>query len=638
MKKLFILALTLSVSAWASNDSLETRVSDLQAQMDNVLSKAGIHFNGEFRGQYLNSEVSGGLVEDTLRKSESAEFTSIDFDIVARPNSALNARAIFRMHQDWRIFFSDLSSPIVTRWLSIDGEVGNGLFSYHAGDFKKKISPLTLWAPEVELVMEPEIFARRRRLAMAEEFLGDNNRVLQGIDLSFAAEIYPILKKLDLGFYGARLRTAEVEGTGHSLNGIESADYTKYLWGFNGGAQIVPGLGISGTYLNIFDNIETFKGSRRNAELGAQNNTVFSGRLKADNQSFMASDMVDFGINAEAAISSDVIPYEDTTDEVVDSTISDMALYADLFADLSLGDANSVNLSLGFLNNGADFRNDAAQSPTYIPQRIMNTANAPIPVHSFDAMYRNVFWFSPAGDGHLERHPHRKLSYTRAILEREEYADGTVTAGDKPIELDPVFQGTLPFGLATPNRTGPIVNLEGSLLNKGINVAAKVASLSDMEETEVFIDDTTTGISPKAEYMETAFGANFDITRLFGISEKPLIVGGSYSLFDQTIEESTQKSNLQSANMEWNFYKHYSLLFGYQKLHSESPEILGFQLKDTYTNLAAGLRCEVVEGGILDIALTHVTREGEGYTDVNGDPEDVDFKALQPEILLTVKF
>lgn len=635
MKKLFLLALALSVSAWASDDSLVTRVNQVQSQMDRIMSKAGIHFSGEFRGQYLNSQVSGSQVDSSLRQGESVEFTSVDFDIQARPNSALNARAIFRMHQDWRIFFSDLSTPIVTRWLSIDGEVGSGLFNYHLGDFKKKISPLTIWSPEVDLLMEPEIFARRRRLAMAEDFLGDNNRVLQGLDLSFAAEIYPILKQLDLGFYATRLRTATVAGTGHQLS-TESADFDKYLWGFNGGVEVIPGLSVGGTYLNIFDNIETYKGAREQAELNAQNNTVFSGRLNVNNKSLMPSDMLSFGVNAEAAMSSDKIPYVDAeANEIADSSVSDMALYADLSAGLSLGKAHSVDLSLGFLNNGADFRNDAAQSPSYIPQRIMNTENT-LPVHSFDAMYRNVFWFTASGDNHLERRPYRKLSYTRAILEREEYADGMIVDGTDTLGLDPVFQSALPFGLATPDRSGPVVNLKGSFLNKGINVAAKVVSLSDAEEKVNALDSTATY---KNKYMEAGGGASIDVSKFLGILEKPLVLGAAYSMYNSTIAEDFDfKNNLLSANLEWNFYKNYSLLFGYQQLKSEQPEMMGFQITDTYTNLAAGLRLEVVEGGIVDIALTQVSGKSEGYVDEEGNAIDVDFKAFQPEVLLTVQF
>ncbi|MFW6245244.1 MAG: hypothetical protein ACOC36_05095 [Fibrobacterota bacterium] len=634
MKKLFLLALALSTSAWASNDSLETRVSTLQAQVDRAMSKAGIHFNGEFRGHYLNSKVSGSAVDSNLRQTEGVEFTSVDFDIQARPNSALNARAIIRLHQDWRIFFSDLSTPIVTRWLSIDGELGNGLFNYHLGDFRKKISPLTLWSPEVDLLMEPEIFARRRRLAMAEEFLGDNNRVLQGMDLTFAAEIYPILKQLDLGFYATRLRTATIAGTGHQLNGIESADYDKYLWGFNGGVEVIPGMSVGGTFLNIFDNIETYDGTRQQAELNAQNNTVLSGRLNANNKSLMPSDILNFGINAEVALSSDKIPYVDAeANEIVDSTISDMALYGALSAGLLL-DAHSVDLSLGFLNNGADFRNDAAQSPTYIPQRIMNTENT-LPAHSFDAMYRNVFWFTSSGDGHLIRKPHRKLSYTRAILEREEYADGMIVKGSDTLGLDPVFQSALPFGLATPDRSGPVINLESSFLNKGINVAAKIVSLSDAEEKVDALDSTVTY---KNKYTEIGGGANLDISKFLGIFEKPFILGGAYSMYNTAADEIDFKNNLLSANLEWNFYKNYSLLFGYQQLKSESPEIAGLQFTDTYTNLAAGLRLEVVEGGIVDIALTQVSGKSEGYVDEEGNAIDIDFEAFQPEILLTVQF
>ena len=54
------------------------------------------------------------------------------------------------------------------------------MFRFNIGDFKEKYSPLTLWAPEIDIMYEPGIFARQRQFAMDEMFLGDNYRVLRG--------------------------------------------------------------------------------------------------------------------------------------------------------------------------------------------------------------------------------------------------------------------------------------------------------------------------------------------------------------------------------------------------------------------------------------------------------------------------
>ena len=150
------------------------------------MAKEGISLNGMFRSQYLHSSIGGAGASASLRSEETLEYTSVDFDIRARPNTLTQGRLIFRMHQDWRNFFSDVGNPISTRWLSIDGQAG-GIFRYNVGDFREQYSPLTLYSPDIALLFEPEIFATQRRDAMGEAFLGGNDRMLQGVNMNLDA-------------------------------------------------------------------------------------------------------------------------------------------------------------------------------------------------------------------------------------------------------------------------------------------------------------------------------------------------------------------------------------------------------------------------------------------------------------------
>ena len=65
--------------------------------------------------------------------------THLDFDIKARPMKH-SARVMFRMHQNWQNFFSDISNPIFSRWISDDGNPLD-MFRFNIGDFKEKYSP-----------------------------------------------------------------------------------------------------------------------------------------------------------------------------------------------------------------------------------------------------------------------------------------------------------------------------------------------------------------------------------------------------------------------------------------------------------------------------------------------------------------
>jgi len=168
----------VSVGLVLTVNANEKKLDKIQKSLENIMAKAGISIGGEFRGQYFSSEASGDSVKTLDRKLETNEYTSVDFDIKARPNEAISARVMFRMHQNWQNFFSDISNPIFSRWISIDGNPLD-MFRFNIGDFKEKYSPLTLWAPEIDIMYEPGIFARQRQFAMDEMFLGDNYRVLQ---------------------------------------------------------------------------------------------------------------------------------------------------------------------------------------------------------------------------------------------------------------------------------------------------------------------------------------------------------------------------------------------------------------------------------------------------------------------------
>jgi len=649
MKKFFLFALTLSVGAWAA-DSLEERVDVLSAEFERAVSKAGIHFNGEFRSQFLSSTVSENAVESPGKRNESLEYTSVDFDVVARPNSAFSGRAVFRLHQDWRNFFGDVQNPITTRWLSIDGSLMGGIVRYSLGDYKKRVSPLTLWSPDMEFLYEPEIFAMHRRFAMSESFLGDNNRLLQGMDLSFKAQLYPLLEEVEANVFGARLASS---GTGESNvlpQGVPTPEFDKYLLGFTAGSQIIKGFGLGVTNLTIFEHKESFKGLEKIADSAAQFTNVFSGRLNADNRVFMEPDFVQFGVDVEAAFSSDrdgwlTGPPSDASTEVLDSAITGMALNAGLFAGLNFGDAGSVKLRGTFINNDSTFRNEAAQSPVFFqrrrnpiglnePRSIMNSENnlgGLGVLNPFDAMYRTVFKSAPSQyfGGHVQ--PMTKTGYNIAIVPSSAYN----TSSDLS-----VFQQALPGGLASADRSGPVVNLDGLFLNDAISIGAKAALLETVGEY-----GTVNGTIEKISFLEVIGGASVDIAKFAPVVGPSLVIGGSFGMYNREHGASAWDNTLLSGELNYNFHNRFSLLFGYQQLAMISKfsgnEIPGEEY--TFANIAGGFQYKVADGGVLTTKITRVSGERAEYTDET-DPaapvtrNKLNYKAVQPELFLTVTF
>jgi hypothetical protein len=671
MKKLFLFVLALSVCVSAADDSLEERVGGLQAQIDRAMAKAGIHFSGEFRSQFLNSQVSGDAADPAGKKSESAEYTSVDFDIVARPNTALSARAIFRLHQDWRNFFSDVANPITTRWLSIDGSVGGGILKYAVGDYTKKLSPLTLWSPDIELLYEPEIFASARKIAMSEAFLGDNNRMMQGADISFRAELYPILNEVDADIFGARLATRGTYESavippgvgGNPPTNYVASDFDKYLVGFNLGTQFVKGAGLALSNIMIFDYLESSRPDldSTSSKLASQSTNVVAGRVNADNRAFMSDDFVGFGIQAEAALSFDKDYYlPDDQNIALDSTINGMAINAGLFVRLALGESNTVKFSADFIQNDTAFRNDAAQSPSFVQRQIFNNElglGGLGLMNPFDALYRSVFKYAPSQYFGGAR-PYGKYSYNNAILPKDVIAG---LYGHSQVYYPNVFQTALPGGMATADRTGPVVKLDGSFLDKAITVGAKAAMLNAFNEKDLswkaWIDDGDLGHDEwfgvgafKDEYQEIVGGASFDIAKFVPVLGPSLVIGGSYGMYNsktggfvspERVYTSENASVLLSGELNYNFLPRFSFLVGYQQLTANIKSVENFGVNEsestennyTFDNFAVGFGYKVADGGNLVVKLTMLSGQSEP---VGGMA--VKYEAIQPEVYLTVKF
>jgi hypothetical protein len=688
MKKFFLFVAALSVCALAAEGSLDERLDGLSAQVERVMSKAGIHFGGEFRAQFLNSTVDGDAVTEVGKKSESAEYTSVDFDIMARPNTAFSARAMFRLHQDWRNFFSDVQNPITSRWISVDGTTAGGIFKYNAGDFTKKLTPLTLWSPDLELLYEPEIFAQGRRLAMSEAFLGGNNRVLQGANLELRAELgtesgATILKELNADIFGARLAT---RGTGESApigpgiidnipdnaNGkYWDSQYDRYLVGVNLATQIIKGAGLGISNIGIFDKTDSYRGDfdskgmtlsgvfEDSAKFYSVSNNIFAGRVNFDSRAFMEDDFVGFGISGEVALSS--YKYHDDYDTAVvgkkaddsdslritvgDRSIDGMAVNAGLFVKFNFDETNTLGISADYILNDSAFINEAAQSPSFLQRAILNNENSLSGLgllNPFDAMYRSVFKYTPS-QYFAESRPYTKNAYTNVIFKKE----GMEVLGSR--SLYNVFQAALPGGLASADRVGPVVKLDGSFLDKGFSVGAKAAMLKSASEasqrdsilkpgefdpeTGDQIYDVKSGRS-YVDYQEIVGGASFDIAKFAPVVGPSLVLGGSYGMYSvKRGEMGSSESALLSAFLNYNFYTRFSLLFGYQQLGTSVKAWDVETGKYTFGNLAAGLGYKTAEGGALTVKLTFLSGKEEP---VGGTA--VEYKAMQPEVFLTVRF
>jgi hypothetical protein len=628
------------------------RLDSIEARVDRALTKAGIQFGGEFRSRFLLSRIGGPGMVETRRSDESVEYTSVDFDIRARPVDAVRGRLVFRMHQDWRNFFSDIANPIFTRWISIDGTVRE-LVRWNVGDFRARYSPLTLYAPQVSIPYEPAIFASLREEAMGEEFLGDNRRVLQGVNARFDAQIVPLFDEFHLGVLGTRLRTSQtsIENGSRVTAALEAAPMDRYGVGGNLDILIREGLGLGGTYLSVFDATASFNGSDTVADTMAAMTGVAAGRLSLGTALFLDPEPFTLTADIEVARSRDDTAWYDVDSAGADdamhlreAVITGRAVRAGVHGALLLGGRGLLELSAAIVNNDADYRNQLAQSPTFFAERVMNFDNDSLDrsnvvsrhYSTFDALYRYVFKFTPSSQtNQWAKAPMRKLAYSNAILSTAELA---------VIEdslLDPAVQLLMPYGPATPNRSGIEAEVALSLLDGGLRASGELAALEQIEGEKAILPlDSLPSRLPATIYRRYGGGAAVDLAALIPPLTKRLALQGGYRLSTAANEGAAGRDSsaydiaiaFVNGGVSWHFWKRATALAGFQRITTDLDALDSKRVERTVQDhWAAGLRYRVGEGGTLTGSV--------GQTLVRFDrAPDNDFDQWQIELYLTVTF
>jgi hypothetical protein len=627
-------------AVFASSDSEVSQLDKLQLDMHSILDKAGIYFGGTFRSQFFSSELDENSGDNAVdwgnNRTETNEFTSVDFDIKARPNESLSGRLIFRMHQNWQNFFSDVANPIFTRWISIDGNV-NDMFRFNVGDYRQHYSPLTLWSPDIAIDYEPEIFAEKRHEAEKEVFIGNNDRHLQGINFTMDAEIIPICNEFHFNATVARLRSAGANYTNGSAvaDNFENAPMDRYLAGLNLDMLFLKGLGIGGSVVSVFDFKETANKSIYQADLTARSGLITAFRLQPNSLMFMEGETFNFGLDFETALSDnrdtawfaivrgtvDTTQYDTT---VLTRKIKGTAMNIDVKGKVQLGDAAKIKFSVGFMSNDSSYLNEMAQSPTFLGQRIMNVENdenSGMLYSTFDALYNTVFKFAPNNSNQWTKAPRRKISYITAILSPEEI-DGMETDGMSFfVNGDGAIQTVLPYGPATPNRVGPKGRLNVALFDNGIDAGVDFAMLNEVKPLGAF---------EKASFTRVGGGLRIDIAT-WAKALNTCKVSAGYSMENLKRGPLTSNNSFLNAGLYYNFWQRFSFLAGYQQIINDNTGTTG-KVKITQSQMAAGLEYKVSETGKVIGRFGKVAEKNDAVLKAN------DFSVTQSELFLTVDF
>lgn len=272
-------ALAVAASLWvpmvasAATDATVTDQQEaLSARLEQILAKNGISIGGSFRGEVGASAMDGNYTKPVRRNDEQIAFTSVDFDLRARPNSSTTARAVFRLHLDDPNFFGSPYVPLDTRWLSLDGGFLD-MFYYHLGNLQAKWSPLVMNATEPGFLYTPRLFAQQQKEVEAERFIGGGVRNLQGANLGLRAAVPSLqIDSFDVSLLASKLLSAgpigsiaSISTTKRQLSGDGVTGFPDSLanfdrWALGGKANVafLKGFNIGGSFIQTKDLRSTF--------------------------------------------------------------------------------------------------------------------------------------------------------------------------------------------------------------------------------------------------------------------------------------------------------------------------------------------------------------------------------------------
>ena len=588
-RTLSVLALTAGVAAASVADNQDM----LASKVDSANAHRGLEVTGAVRGVAQASYF--GTDQDTYGAAtmpdvERNEFVNADFNFGFRPWESVRANAMLRLYAGMQDYFASAAKIIEVPWLNVEGQVGNN-FHWIVGDFRQQYSPLTLFAPDVDILYEPQVFARKRHMAEKQQLLEGNQRNLQGANLQFRMDLNDIFGQVRAEGIFARVNRAQAldlsgaEGNilpNETIPGAtQAANMDKFL--IAGNLELLPlrkNAYLAGTMMYIFDNEDSRAYTYRhyNAdgelslntkdpyqisainpyELDPQKTLVLAGRVGGDVAGMMNNRGLILDATAELAMSMDDVINRDyvvtTADDPLAFTLDGMTFYKSVEntetnnglavnATLNAGyktDSWSVKLVGDIIFNDSAWFNNLAQSPKFFAQRILNSDydgetvkhSVRSPLYStFDALYNFAPKFSPAPITMRtddNGFKQQPSSYNIAPYNKNSWTGNVYSKA----------QIALLNAMADPNIQMVLPNGMASANREG-GRANLIGNVGEWFEAQALFG-IYTQVAPlygftDISYTEYGAGLKADIFKVLGFS-KPLEISGSYKHSERTME------------------------------------------------------------------------------------------------------
>jgi hypothetical protein len=641
MNKITLIPLLLAAAVFASaTDSVLTEQRALlQNLQDMDVSKPGVLITGEFK-----SDANSVMLDSSgsRKTTEINAATQANIRIEARPTAETRATVRFRIHQDWHKSREEGISPFLFHWISYDGRAFENRIDFNLGDMRIAYTPLTIFLPGLGLDNEPEIFEKRRKDAMEYSNLdGSNGRLLQGLNFSMHSGNVAFLDDAYLQVTGSRLRA---QAKKYDQLALDIDDTDRFLIAGRGGVDLY-GVSLSGAYIYTFSREKAAENFITSAVTGLgdlpyllEDNGVASATLGLNVAKFaglngwklnvsgeyadswyqtwwfdqdrnvkeqrMVTNISSIYVNGEkqdvTTITYETVAKRGAYTKTNNGSLNDNAIHAVLEVSPPTGLAN-LAFNFRWVQNGKNFISELAQSPEYFAASILNASalnhfqgstleNLYFAVYSNEALtqlsllgqrYTGYETATLTGVGNLYN------NYRNAHFVRTGFTGNSLTPAEmfiSPAALDPGVNLSMPWGLATPDRFGFLLNLEWALLDNKLSLNAKANWLAQDEAFE------PNGKAPS--YLDFGGGFSVEAGRFMGL-QKPLTLQAGFEKSTESDGYERTSQNIM-AGLRWGIWRSISLVGGFAMVEKDYGTAL--PLKATEMLLLAGPEIKLSEG------------------------------------------
>ena len=403
-------------------------LSDISLHAQN---SENIWFDGLSRSYFTRDAVDKGTTDDTISASNTSNgYNLLDLNTHVNPIDDIEIFAQLRIRNSFGGFFGS-GTEINVRQLKAKGVINNKI-RFSVGDLFLKQSKFTLYNYDEELSgFENDMLKPYRDIIHYENFYTENRWRLQGIQTDFSFEFDRYIRSLGFDFFVTR-----PSGSRQINENTYSSDFL--LSGGSMFSEINKRLTLSANHINFF---EVASSGTKNISV---RNPVYDLSLQHhfDNEKYRIEQKLQTGFSKRYWLHSEL------ENGRSDSTSNDnKGMYFELDNKYIKKDSTLL-LTLGYRYVDPNFRSTGAQT-----RRLDFTngnRNTLYPIYTNMSLIRPPSIFDLVSDDQLYN---QELS---SIL----------------MVFNPIYSNILPYGDATPNRTG--VYLKARLNNKNKVLLSKI--------------------------------------------------------------------------------------------------------------------------------------------------------------------